>query len=622
MRKSLRLAVGVVALVGAPMFGFAGELADAVPADAKLAMFVEDVGGLSQRFKASKYHEVWSAPECADLRALVERKYEELAREMQEEAESEVPLEKLVKLLSKEGVFYIDRFPQPIPDGSGVEASPHAVLAFDLDEEGKSTVDKLIEEQLAELPADAKRSTYTVGDATVYSLQWLEEEEAEDQIKPMAGEGAGATPATPLKRQRAVTMQYAHVGSRFAMGFGESEPLRRYLANLTTGDAGGTLAKSEAYLKSRALSGIARPDVSMYFNYPAMIADYNPPDSKEGEEMKRSMRALGLSDAGPALMSFALEGSGAKWSLANALPAEKKGVFSLFYNQPAVDPGAFSTVPGDAGMAVAWSLNGATLMRDVRALLLAVSAEGYGGLDMVFGMANAQLGVNLEADVIGQLGGDHVYYRNLLTGPELASLAAAPAGEPTMLPLAKSVLRLGFNPGSPAAKTVGAILDKFMNDPENPAPIERSEVQGFASYKPKAEAGLPPDISPSITLAPGALLVAFDNAVMQDAVRRLAGGAGDSFAQKAPVAGSLSLVDRADMKVFTFATEEANIENYEVQIGQLRKLAEAGMADPDSAEFFRALPPSSVLKGRVGDTWSAAWTRPDGMVIRSESSFR
>ncbi len=622
MRTNLRRTLGVLALVGAPMLAGAGDLADAIPADAKMAFLLEDVGDLTSRFKASKYYEVWNAPETAELRALVEKKFDEVAREMQEEAESEVPLDKLIKLISKEGVFYIEKFPKPVPDGNMAQTSPDAVLAFDLNDEARATVDKLIEEQLAELPADAKRSTYTVGETTVYSLNWIEEEEVEDQISPMAGEGAGTATPAPLKRQSPMTMQYAHVGNRFAMGFGESEPLRRYIGGLSAPGSSSTMARSEGYMKSRTLSGIAKPDFSLYVNYPAIIAESAPKEGPEAEEMQRNFRGLGLTDAGPALMTFALEGSGAKWALANSLPAEKKGLFSLLYNQPAVDPGVLSSVPAEAGLAVAWSLNGGTLMRDLRALLIAVSPEGYGGLDMVFGMANAQLGVNLEADVVGQLGGDHLYYRNLLSADELARIPTADPSAAQMLPLAKSVFRIGFIPGSPASTTLGSLFDKLMNDPENPAPLEKGEVQGFANYKPKAEAGIPPDIAPSLTLAPGGMVLTFDNAVLQEALRRLAGGSGESFAQKPHVSASLAAVDRADMKAYTFSTEEANIENYDVQTGQLKRMAAEGMVEPESAEFFKALPPTSVLKGRVGDTWSAVWTRPDGIVLRSESQFR
>ncbi len=620
MRTNLRMAMGVAAILGAPVLASAGELADAIPSEARLAILVEDAGGLATRFKASKYFELWNSPECAGLREVFERKFGELARQMQEEAESEVPLDKLVKLLTREGVFYVESFPRPVQDAGGADPVPHAVIAFDLDEDSRGTVDKLIEEQLAELPADARRSTYEVGGTTVYSLHWVEEEEVQDTIQPMGGE-SGA-PRTQLKRQVPTTLQYAHVGNRFALGFGESEPLRRYLGNLAAGGGDATLAKSEGYLKARALSGITSPDVTVYVNYPALIADSTPKEGPGAEEMRRNFRGLGLSDAGPALMAFSMEGSGARWALANSLPAEKKGLFSLVYNQPSLDTGVLSSVPGGAGMAVAWSLDGSTLMRDVRALLLAVSPEGYGGLDMVFGMARSQSGVDFERDVIGQLGGSHVYYRNLLSSEELTRTLSAGAGETQLLPLAKSVLRLGFVPGSPVASTLASLFDKLMNDPESPAPLERSEIQGFATFRPKAEAGLPGEIFPSVTLSPGAMVVSFDESVLQDALRRLAGTSTESFAQNRHVAASLSSIDRGDLKAYTFSTEEANIENYDIQTSQLRKLAEEGIEDPDTADLFRAMPPASVLKGRVGDTWSAFWTRPDGIVLRSESVFR
>lgn len=613
MNLSLRHAVAVAAIASMPLFAHAGDLAKAAPSDSLFVAWAENASFTKSKWEGSRMSEIWNAPEMGKMRTFFERKYSEAEAEF--EKEMEFPLKDLLALVSGEAVITMGRMTNPTPENGLSEPEPSSVmLAMNLKDSDRATVDKLLEKAKGELPPDTKSRSYDVNGVTVYSLEFVDEEEVYGEYDPSMGD---AEPPM-IKRQTPVTLQYAFPAGNFVFAFGNSEPIKGYLANL--GGAGTTaLGASDKFTRAQTEAGGQALDINFYFDYSSLM-DGSAVPPEQAAEMKKTVAALGLTESGPLLVSGGLDKTSSSAILVNLTPAQKTGLFSLIYGMPSNSLGALSQVPGDATQAVTWTLSGSALLRDLKALLLNVSPEGYGALNMGLAFANQSAGVNVETDILNNIDGEHLYFRLPLTSADFASISEG-TGVPAQLLLAsKSVTRIGFTNGPAVVATLDGVIDRAMSNPEQPLPIDKSEIQGFTNYRSKPDAGMPPGFTPSVTLTPSGMVLAFDDAILQDAVRRIAGKGTNSFADQPKVAAALAGVDKTDLKVFSYVTEAANIETIRVQFDSLRAMGLQD-TDPDSKEFFEAIPESfDFLKGKIGDTLGGMWTKPNAIIARSRQS--
>jgi len=613
MKNTLRQAVVIAAIASMPVIASAGDLAKAAPNDAFLVTWVENASFTKSKWEESRMSEIWNAPEMGKMRTFFERKFSEMEKEF--ETEMEFPLKDLIKVVSGEAVVSVGRMIAPTPENGLDEPEPGSlIVAMNLNEADRSTVDKLIEKGKADLPPDTKSRSYDVNGVTVYSLEFVDEEEVYGKWDPSMGD---ADPPM-IKKQTPVTLQYAFPTGNFVFAYGNSEPIKGYLANLA-GVGNTAVGASDKFARSMTEVGGQSLDLNFYFDY-AQFVDGSLTPPEQAEEMTKTVRALGLSDSGPLLMTIGVDKTSSSFSMVNLLPAQKTGLFSLIYGMPANSLSTFSQVPGEATQAATWTLSGSALMRDIKALLLSASPEGFGALNMGLAFANESAGVNVETDIINNIDGEHLYYRLPLKNDDLASISSGTGVPPQLLLSSKSVTRIGFANGPAMVATLDGVIGRAMSNPEQPLPIDKTEIQGFTNYRAKPDAGMPPGLNPSVTLTPSGLLFAFDDAILQDAVRRVAGKATNSFAEQPKVAGAIAGVDKSDLKVFSYVTEAANIETIRVQFEALKVMGPDD-GDPDSAEFIAAIPSSyDFLKGKLGDTLGGMWTKPTAILVRSRQS--
>ena len=613
MKLSLRHVVAVAAIASMPLLAHAGDLAKAAPSDAVFVSWVENASFTKSKWEGSRMSEIWNAPEMGKMRTFFDRKYNEMEKEF--EAEMEFPLKDLIALVSGEAVVSVGSFVKPTEENGLSEPEPGSlILAMNLKDSDRGTVDKLLEKGKADLPPDTKSRSYDVNGVTVYSLEFVDEEEVYGEWDPSMGDSEPPM----IKKQTPVTLQYAFPTGNFVFAYGNTEPIKGYLANLS-GAGTNAVGNTDKFSRSMAEAGGQSLDLNFYFDYTQFV-DGSMASAEEVEEMTKTIRALGLSDSGPLMVNAGIDKTSSSFTMVNLVPAQKAGIFSLIYGMPANSLSTFAQVPGEATQAATWTLSGSALMRDVKAMLLSISPEAYGGLNMGLAFANQSAGVNVETDIINNIEGEHLYYRLPLTSDDFASISNG-SGVPAQLLLAsKSVTRIGFANGPAMVATLDGVMERSMSNPEQPLPIDKTEIQGFANYRAKPEAGMPPGVTPSVTLTPSGLMVAFDDAILQDAVRRVAGKGTNSFAEQPAVASAIAGVDKSDLKIFSFVTEEANIETIRVQFESLKAMGSEG-ADADTTEFFAAIPDSfDFLKGKLGNTLGGMWTKPTAILVRSRQS--
>ena len=180
---------------------------------------------------------------------------------------------------------------------------------------------------------------------------------------------------------------------------------------------GGTLATNPAYVKAMAHFKIAQPAFGGYLDFAKGTALLNEtfakvPSMTASDRAKAPVifEALGLN--GLTQMAMVSGFDGKEWSGQSFLGVSgpHKGLLALLGSQPLSDA-ALGLVPKDAATFSAVKFDPQGIFTELRTVLGTIDSGAVGQFDAALAQAPAQIGFNIEQDLIAPLGDEWVFYR-------------------------------------------------------------------------------------------------------------------------------------------------------------------------------------------------------------------
>jgi prepilin-type processing-associated H-X9-DG protein len=181
--------------------------------------------------------------------------------------------------------------------------------------------------------------------------------------------------------------------------------------------AGGTLATNPAYLKAMAHCKAAQPAFGGYIDFARGTALLNEifakvPSMTASDRAKAPaiFEALGLN--GLTQMAMVNGFDGKEWSGQSFLGVSgpHKGILALLGSQPLSDT-ALSVVPKDAATFSTVKLDPRQIFTELRTVLGTIDAGALRQFDASLAQAPAQIGFNIEQDLLAPLGDEWIIYR-------------------------------------------------------------------------------------------------------------------------------------------------------------------------------------------------------------------
>jgi type II secretory pathway pseudopilin PulG len=182
---------------------------------------------------------------------------------------------------------------------------------------------------------------------------------------------------------------------------------REWVAAVAAGGAPGaaTLAASSAFQETKNRANVTAAGGWLFANVP-QIAAAIPMDADD----RRIAAALGLDTLQGFAYSMSFSGDGFLDTIVLHAPGADHGIVPLLRTKPTQHP-LLGLVPRnaffyEAGDGPAWR----ELLPKIRALIAAVDPDAIADVDAVLAKARAAIGVDVEKDVLGGLGGDYALY--------------------------------------------------------------------------------------------------------------------------------------------------------------------------------------------------------------------
>lgn len=601
--RSIILA-GAIAFAAAAGAATAADMSAIIPEDAFFAVWVDDVAAQKQEFESGVWGKHWNAPELTNMRELVQKSLEEVSEGF--ETDTGFQVSDFPPLFQK-GVAIFSTGLAPgnleLRGGSG-ELSPDIALYIELTEENRDKARELVERIVAEADDNLQKSSYEVGSTTVYSFRSVEEE-------PVEGYGA----QSGLTEEVVMTLQYAFAGDFLMVAIGNNEPLRKLIPMISSGSDQRPLSSSESF--RRSLTGMNRDanDLQGWFNYDSalrtMLSNAPEPNAiKIGE-------ATGILGSGPMHMAFNWESPNSSWDVTILTPPERKGLLAVLQESGDNPLKALTSTPAEATTFSSFTLNVGVLWREVTANLTTFAPEAIPFIN--FGLANIQqqAGVDLVADVLNNLSGEHFQYIMPLDRGRLKNMDAEVASNPAFQALSSGVFGFSMLDGDRFKTAIVNAVETFKANPDAPAPVELEEIQGFTVLKPAKDV-IPREVqlSPSIAFLPSGFVFSGDDTYLNDILRRASGGGRGSLADHPHLKRFLSTLDYKDLRFFKFVTEEGVIDTYDMARDSLR---DAMDMDEDAKELYEAMPPTEFLRGKIGHNYQTVHLRPGMIHLRIET---
>ncbi len=228
------------------------------------------------------------------------------------------------------------------------------------------------------------------------------------------------------------------------------------LESVIAGMDEGSLGASEDFRSVRERVGGEDLAVLAYANVPALVDTFG---AKMPEEARHIANAVGLDTVRAAAYGMAFSGDGFMDSFVLHAPGASHGIVPLL-SMPSFEPEALGRVPAGAFYYEEGRANLDELVPGIRKLVGEVSPDGVGGMNDFLREMKAKVGVDLEKDVLGGLGGGAATYAALPeTGglfPELAVMLEvkdAAAFEATFARLLTNVAGIVSEEGDVIAST-------------------------------------------------------------------------------------------------------------------------------------------------------------------------
>lgn len=605
----LGLAAGVALL--APGAVSAADFASVIPGKSVAAVWLKDRTEAEKKFRATKGGQFFFGEDMKNFRIKLEEIWKKGLGAIQ--AEEGIDVQALLDEVQGGIAFVLAETGER--DG---DFAANMFLILEAKPERHGALSEAMDKLVAKSEARIDKSSYQASGVEVRSIKFTTDVPAD-----------GADGAAGLMKQESKVLEYAFAKDFLVLSFVDigEQPIKAVLANIAAPGGADSLAMHEGFKKANAErgAGAETPDMTGFFDYTRLLAQA---ESEMPAEAKAVFTSLGIAGSGPVLLAANLHPGGSTTTITLPTPTEKKGLFNFFYGAGTNSLARLSEVPAEATNATTWNLDLGILFAEIRKGLNAAQPQFGGMLDMQLNAFKSQNKVDLQADVIERIKGEHLFYT-------VPSADSATITDPTELQVATArtlVLGLGADGGDKVGASLDSLLTQFAQAQGQELPFEKTEQQGFAIYGQKEDPNMQLPVTPQVAFTPKSIYITLDPPNMGEALRRVSGkGKGGSIAEHPALAKFLAGATKEHLLAFGFTREEHQINAMKTQLQSARAGIEEAMGrgeidapfqPGDFVELLNALPPAEKFAGHIGDQFTAVYTRPSAMHILFEGRYR
>ncbi|MBX3729803.1 MAG: hypothetical protein KF858_11510 [Candidatus Sumerlaeia bacterium] len=515
-----------------------------LPPDTLWAVAVRDIKGLKAKTESGPLGAAWNHPEAAAFRAAIEKRSKEAASDITEEIGLQ-PSE-IAKELQGFAAVYSTHF-RRWTEGDYSKSEWDICLVAEIDPERQERVHEIIRQALSEVAETAKRSAEDFRDTRIYRVEI--EQITTDRDLPESLRGL------EIAHEVRITIEYAFVGKYLVLAEGPKEPAKKAINALLSPDA-PSLGANESFRRLVQQTRAAESDVIAWADVPRLTKIFL---DEEGQSGPKPMEQLGLDGFQPALVVWGLSDDAIVGRLAMGVGRDRRGIVEMLYAGGTLRETSARRVPADVLEYVAWTLDLGPAWQRFRAMMRSIEPASDAMIQAWVGTARMSMAVDIEADIIERIEGEHFYYTRTIPVEQRATPTPIPGMEfyTPPVPTSTNTTLFGLSDGTRVVEALEGLFHKLTGEPFQ-IPIEKREQDGYALWGFKEDAPVMDAMRMFIGLTPAALVMSSSAVDARDAIRRLGGEAGGATLADDPIyQGLRARVASENLRVLAYTSPDA-----------------------------------------------------------------
>ncbi|MDK2971246.1 MAG: hypothetical protein PWP23_1001 [Candidatus Sumerlaeota bacterium] len=607
MTVSLRTSLSAVAigcsLLLAASGAWAQSLVESLPDDMLWCVSVRDASELRGKFSQSPLGAAWRSPEFDQARTALEEEWEKAAQSVEEDT-GLVPGDVLKEIQGAAALFSTHL--KYVKDGDRRGSEWDICLVAEVPKERQEKVQEMLRDLLDKVATEGERSAEEFRGIRIYRLD-IEKITTEKDLPEEYAD-------LDFEHELQIHVQYAFTDDHLVLCEGPNEPAKKVLNALLSAEA-PRLGGVEGYRRLAAETQSTTADVATWVNIPLLLDSWTSADP--AGEAGKMLDHSGVRSLGGAMLVYEMSTSEMRTRAALEKGREHSGIVEMLYSGGLLRTESVRRVPADVYNLTAWTLDLGPIWKTIREMMRTSGSGSDVFLEAWLTSTKQNFEVDLEADLIDHIAGEHVFYRRPPSEDAAATTTPMPGVPPeAMVPLSSNAALIGLTNGQQTVDALDKLLNK-LTEPPFQFPIERQEQAGFGIWKVKEDAPYPNETRIAIGLTPTALVIGSSPLETREAMRRLAGGDEKALSGDPGFQAMMKLAPTEDLRILSYQSPDA----YEMAAKQLRmQAALASYYDAESIFSADAVPPASWWKRYFGP--SIAWGQVTPTMLKGESVFQ
>lgn len=595
VRESWRIVALLLLLTSAFALPTQGkDLTARMPADTWILLAVDDLAQLRDAWAASPYRDAWKSPELNTVREIAEKTWKDLVKEGTQET-GVSPQEVLSLLNGYVAVF--STMNEFRPEGDYSMREWDTCLVAEIAKKDHKEIRRILDLLLKNIPEDAKKRVEEFKGQKVYIIEYYQQKETED--------APGGLEGLQLLEEIPIHIEYVLTDDYFILCEGRNQPLRPVLAGLL-GDNGRSIQSVGRYKDLRRHVG-NREGFTAYFN-PDRLFEQQVRNPEIKSFLDRAQE-FGLRKVGPALLTWGIAEEGLFTSAAIAVPEEHRGLLAMLYAGETNPVASAKHVPRNIHSYVSITADLKEIWAGARALARIVNPQVDSVLSAYLLSSVSNFNVDLEADILNNITGEHAYYSRELPPEVKAELTSLGDSAPA---LQSEVYLLRTANGEKLVQALDQFFNRLTGEPYQ-IPLEHFTQRGFNIWTMRQMPGQETALRFSIALTPSHLILANSLIEAQEAVRRVTGDTTNSLANDKSFQATLADGKREGLRMFSYTSPEA-IASISAE---LRQVIALGLLE-DLELKPEDVPPPQWWERTFGSVRQSARLLPDTILLDSQ----
>ncbi len=505
------------ALAGACALSLAATVATAqeshfesLPEDVLIGIAIEDVSALRENWEGSRFADAWKSEEFTAIRETIEGWWEDGLEELYteeeytEEQRELISPERLLETFDGFAALYTSHIGSSV-SGDRPVSEYNVCFVAELPEEKREDARETLFFLLRDIPAGADKRLEKFRGADIHIISYTEEVPSDNPPDGLEGMG--------LVGEVTTEYQYAFFGDWFVFAEGPREPAKKAIDALSNPEA--KRLGDVPVLRSLKEQTGGLGDVNFWLDTERLLE--TAVESSADEEAKAALDASGIGGIGPLLATASLTDEGIRQRGAVRMPRERKGFVEMLYAGAPNTISLASRVPADATDFSSWTLDLGPFWKALRKTIVAMNPQADGMISFGLMTAKANMGVDVEGDILPRIAGEHAYYTRPVPG---GASAPGPDGE---LPVRDFGFLFSTTGGDETAVMFNGLMEKMQQEPIS-QPLESSTVRNTTVWTiPEDGPAFPGAKPPAWGFTPSFILFAPGMREMQDMMRAIDG---------------------------------------------------------------------------------------------------